>query len=204
MKLFKEGPGRERSITVKQAELLLGELPAHQRDVVVFALATGLRQSNVLGLEWSPRRPGVRSCLGRSASIQEPQADRSTVERNRRGSPATAARQASRAGLYLCRKTTGDCQHEVVEESLETRRHRELPLARFEAHLGLVASPIRHADARAAAVGRLAVFSDGRTLRAFRTGPSCESRQPTRFANRRLRFGYVAEERGSAEDAKPL
>ena len=53
VKLFKEGPGRERSITVKQAELLLGELPAHQRDVVVFALATGLRQSNVLGLEWS-------------------------------------------------------------------------------------------------------------------------------------------------------
>src|SRR6266496_2913901 len=50
VKLFKEGPGRERSITVKQAGLLLGELPAHQRDVVVFALATGLRQSNVLGL----------------------------------------------------------------------------------------------------------------------------------------------------------
>jgi integrase len=40
-------------MTVKQAEMLIGELPAHQRDVVVFALATGLRQSNVLGLEWS-------------------------------------------------------------------------------------------------------------------------------------------------------
>lgn len=53
VKLFKEGPGRERLITVRQAELLLGELPAHQRDIVVFALATGLRQSNVLGLEWS-------------------------------------------------------------------------------------------------------------------------------------------------------
>lgn len=53
VKLFKEGPGRERSITVEQAATLLGELPAHQRDVVLFALATGLRQSNVLGLEWS-------------------------------------------------------------------------------------------------------------------------------------------------------
>jgi integrase len=53
VKLFKEGPGRERSITVEQAATLLSELPAHQRDVVLFALATGLRQSNVLGLEWS-------------------------------------------------------------------------------------------------------------------------------------------------------
>ena len=53
VKLFKEGSGRERSITVEQAETLVSELPAHQRDVVVFALATGLRQSNVLGLEWS-------------------------------------------------------------------------------------------------------------------------------------------------------
>jgi integrase len=38
---------------VEQAATLLGQLPAHQRDVVLFALATGLRQSNVLGLEWS-------------------------------------------------------------------------------------------------------------------------------------------------------
>ena len=53
VKLFKEGPGRERSITVEQVKTLLGELPAHQRDVVLFALATGLRHSNVLGLEWS-------------------------------------------------------------------------------------------------------------------------------------------------------
>jgi integrase len=53
VKLFREGPGRERSITKEQAATLLGELPAHQRDVVLFALATGLRQSNVIGLEWS-------------------------------------------------------------------------------------------------------------------------------------------------------
>ena len=53
VKMFKEPPGRERSITVDRAETLLGELPAHQRDVVLFALATGLRQSNVVGLEWS-------------------------------------------------------------------------------------------------------------------------------------------------------
>src|SRR5215470_4065775 len=53
VKMYKEGPARERSISGEQAEALLRELPKHQREVVLFALATGLRQSNVVGLEWS-------------------------------------------------------------------------------------------------------------------------------------------------------
>ena len=53
VKLFREGPGRERSVTPEQVVALLAELPLHQRDVVIFGLATGLRQSNVVGLEWS-------------------------------------------------------------------------------------------------------------------------------------------------------
>jgi integrase len=47
--------GRTRKGTLdhrEQAETLLGELPRHQREVI-FAFATGLRQANVLGLEWS-------------------------------------------------------------------------------------------------------------------------------------------------------
>ncbi|MDZ4251403.1 MAG: site-specific integrase [Sulfuritalea sp.] len=51
--LFKEAPGRERSLTWEQAKRVLDELPEHQREVVLFALATGLRQANVLKLEWS-------------------------------------------------------------------------------------------------------------------------------------------------------
>jgi integrase len=43
---------RVRWITEGQAERLLAALPGHQREVVVFALATGLRQGNVLGLTW--------------------------------------------------------------------------------------------------------------------------------------------------------
>jgi integrase len=53
IRLFKETASRERSLTREQAGKLLDELPEHQRDVVLFALATGLRQSNVLRLEWS-------------------------------------------------------------------------------------------------------------------------------------------------------
>ena len=53
VKLYAETKRRVRWITPSQVECLLRELPTHQRDVVLFALATGLRQSNVAQLEWS-------------------------------------------------------------------------------------------------------------------------------------------------------
>jgi len=53
VKLYREAKRRIRWITPEQAKRLLGELPEHQRNVVLFALATGLRQSNVTKLEWS-------------------------------------------------------------------------------------------------------------------------------------------------------
>ena len=46
------GDVRVRFLTHEQAELLLANLPVHQREVVLFALATGLRQGNVLKLTW--------------------------------------------------------------------------------------------------------------------------------------------------------
>lgn len=52
VRLFKETNSRERSLTPEQAKELLKALPEHQREMVLFALATGLRQSNVVKLEW--------------------------------------------------------------------------------------------------------------------------------------------------------
>ena len=46
------GAVRVRYLTQAQAETLLANLPEHQRDVVLFALSTGLRQRNVLFLTW--------------------------------------------------------------------------------------------------------------------------------------------------------
>src|SRR3546814_5282629 len=43
---------RVRHLTHEQAEALLEALPDHQREVVLFALTTGLRQGNILGLTW--------------------------------------------------------------------------------------------------------------------------------------------------------
>ena len=53
IRLFKETNSRERALTVDEAKALLAELPRHQHETVLFALATGLRQSNILKLEWS-------------------------------------------------------------------------------------------------------------------------------------------------------
>jgi integrase len=60
IRLFKESNSRERSLTFDQVKRLMHELPAHQRETVMFALATGLRQRNVLELEWSQVNLGLR------------------------------------------------------------------------------------------------------------------------------------------------
>lgn len=53
IRLFKETNNRERSLSIEDAKAWLNELPIHQHAIVLFALATGLRQSNVVNLEWS-------------------------------------------------------------------------------------------------------------------------------------------------------
>jgi len=51
--MLKEPAKRIRWITREQAVLLLGEIPDHQRPMMLFALETGLRRNNVTHLEWS-------------------------------------------------------------------------------------------------------------------------------------------------------
>lgn len=60
IELYPEPKRRVRWLTRRQVVKLFQELPEHQRPVVAFALATGLRQANVVRIEWSqvdlPRR----------------------------------------------------------------------------------------------------------------------------------------------------
>lgn len=51
--MYRESKRRVRWIKPDQVKTLLAELPVHQRDIVLFALATGLRQNNVTRLTWS-------------------------------------------------------------------------------------------------------------------------------------------------------
>ncbi|WP_235471216.1 site-specific integrase [Herbaspirillum hiltneri] len=53
VRLLREPIRRIRYLTHAQAIRLLSELPEHLSDMATFSLATGLRKSNVTGLEWS-------------------------------------------------------------------------------------------------------------------------------------------------------
>ncbi|EOV0999185.1 site-specific integrase, partial [Edwardsiella piscicida] len=44
---------RVRWLTKDEANNLIRELPEHFRPIVIFALATGLRRSNIINMEWS-------------------------------------------------------------------------------------------------------------------------------------------------------
>lgn len=52
VRLFKEDKKRIRWITQDEAATLLSHLSGHLKAMVRFSLATGLREQNVLGLEW--------------------------------------------------------------------------------------------------------------------------------------------------------
>lgn len=60
VRLLKEPKRRIRWLTAVEVERLLAELPPHLRDMAGFSLATGLREGNVVNLEWEqvdmPRR----------------------------------------------------------------------------------------------------------------------------------------------------
>lgn len=53
VRMLKEPTRRIRFLTRQEADRLLRELPDHMADMVAFSLATGLRRSNVTGLQWS-------------------------------------------------------------------------------------------------------------------------------------------------------
>jgi integrase len=52
VRMYKEVRRRVRWITPEQVQALMAELMPHQQDLTMFALATGLRQSNVHKLTW--------------------------------------------------------------------------------------------------------------------------------------------------------
>jgi integrase len=53
VRMLKEASRRIRYLTREEAQRLLMELPPHMADMAAFSLATGLRQANVTGLQWT-------------------------------------------------------------------------------------------------------------------------------------------------------
>ena len=53
VRMLKEPTRRIRYLTRDEAQRLLKELPTHMADMAAFSLATGLRQANVTGMQWT-------------------------------------------------------------------------------------------------------------------------------------------------------
>ncbi|MCX7144150.1 MAG: site-specific integrase [Proteobacteria bacterium] len=53
VRLYHEPTRRVRWLTPEEFNRLLRQLPEHQREAAIFAVSTGLRQANVMKLEWS-------------------------------------------------------------------------------------------------------------------------------------------------------
>jgi len=53
LRMYREPKRRVRWLRPEELNRLLVELPEHQREAAIFAAATGLRQANVVRLEWS-------------------------------------------------------------------------------------------------------------------------------------------------------
>jgi integrase len=74
---LKESRGRLRWLTADEIQRLLAEVQPHMGDMIRFTLATGLREQNVLGLEWNqidmPRRVAWihsdQAKMGRAISV---------------------------------------------------------------------------------------------------------------------------------------
>jgi len=60
VKLFKEPPGRTRFLESAGIDALLRECSEHLRPIVVMAINTGMRLSEILNLQWSDVNLGTR------------------------------------------------------------------------------------------------------------------------------------------------
>ena len=159
MTLYPEAKRRVRWLNKEEATRLLDALPTHQRQLTRFALATGLRQANVLGLKWSDvdmdrRTAWVHADEAKGGeAIGVPLNDEAmAVLREEKG-------KHPRARVHLQGQTAWSGEHEVVAQCLEARRHQELSLARLAARVGHVARHGRYDDGGTAGAWRVEVRS---------------------------------------------
>jgi len=155
MRLLKEPTRRIRFLTQDQAAALLRELPRHLRDMAIFALSTGLRAANITGLCWGQvdlerKQAWVHPDQAKARrAIAVPLNDTAleVLERQNGIHPVRVFTYGGRA------RKAG--QHDGLVQSAEARRYREIPQARFTAHVGSLACAGRNASACAAGAGWL-------------------------------------------------
>jgi integrase len=108
----------------------LEALPEHQREMALFALATGLRQSNVTGLCWS------QVYLKRHTAWIASERQKAAKTSNFVVRPGTGGYRSGSVGSILCvssvRRQTGQVrEYESLAECTQARRSGRFPLARL-------------------------------------------------------------------------
>jgi len=130
---------RIRFLTQDQAAALLRELPRHLRDMAIFALSTGLRAANITGLCWGQvdleRKQALvhpdQAKARRAIAVPLNDTALKVLERQNGIHPVRVFTYGGRA------RKAG--QHDGLVQSAEARRYREIPQARFTAHVGSLA-----------------------------------------------------------------
>jgi integrase len=72
VRLLKEPPGRLRYLTHQEMETLINACSPHLRPIVVTALHTGMRKSEILGLTWQAVDFGAKTIAVRQTKNNEP------------------------------------------------------------------------------------------------------------------------------------
>ena len=164
--MLPEPKRRIRWITRDEADRLVAALPEHLAAMARFSLETGLRRSNVTGLEWS------QVDLARRTAWIHP--DQAKARR-------AIAVPLSAAAVIVIREQIGKHQKYVFSfrgkpvrqvntkawrAALQRVGHHRFPVARPAAYLGKLARAGRDAVARLAGARRLGVRRDGAEVRA--------------------------------------
>jgi hypothetical protein len=162
IRMLKEPRRRVRFLRREEADRLFEALPDHIKPIVEFALSTGCRAGEILGLEWS-RVDLHRKVAWLDHGTTFGRGPRHTAQYGCRGGARSDAGTAPALVLHFLRQAHPAKLHRVRQGEAACW-HRGLPLPRPEAHLGLVARAERHFIAGADGTGRMEVVRDGAAL----------------------------------------
>jgi integrase len=102
IRMLKEPRRRVRFLRREEAERLIEALPEHMKPIVEFALSTGCRAGEILGLEMEPRGFNAESGLARSRYDEVGRRPRHSLECGCCGGARSDAGTAPALVLYLC------------------------------------------------------------------------------------------------------
>ena len=170
--MLPESPRLPYPITWDEQDRLFPKLPAHLGRMVLFAVNTGLRDSNVCGLEWTWEVPVPE--VGRSVFVIPPEAFKAKrahvviLNDAAWSNRASAARDRSDLGVPLSRPTNWDHEQHRMAACSPRNWPAARPYPRPAAHLWVSSACGRRVGRRSRSPPRPRSSFHGRPLRQCR------------------------------------